>query len=226
MSKKELSVMIGTDEVKPVLLDFKTDFPVIVTGSTGSGKTHLIRQIVESLSGESSADAILIEGKNRNELSDLDGSNTCCRKYGLDELNEILVSLISITKDRADNPENNTKGIVLVIDEFDDYLQYLHSDNEVEKENAEKLLMRLSQLIRISRGLGIYVVLSKQSLRDDDNEYLPMIYDNVATYIGFSKPNENSEVLDKWLEIEDQLGKFYYSKNYESEVGIGFVNND
>lgn len=159
-----LTLKIGNSfKNTPLFFDLDKNPHMLIGGSTGSGKSSLLHNIITNLLLRTAADIYIIDTKGVEFQHYLNLGKRVCLANSYKDFIKILEYLIHIMELRFDllknnpdiNPINNSyfSPITLIIDEFADLIMY------DEHSKAEKLLCRLAQKCRAA---SIFCILATQ----------------------------------------------------------------
>ncbi|MDQ0849535.1 S-DNA-T family DNA segregation ATPase FtsK/SpoIIIE [Arthrobacter sp. B3I9] len=170
-----MPVPVGVSKTGPVLVDIVHDGPhLLVAGTTGSGKSEILRTLAAALAASYPPDRIsllFVDFKGGSGLGPLTGLPHCVgmlTDLGLPEVDRTLVSLRSEVRRReellaaahvGDLGAYRSLGralpalphLVVVIDEF-----------RILVEEAPRALAELMRIAAIGRSLGIHLVMATQ----------------------------------------------------------------
>ncbi|MGF7050579.1 DNA segregation ATPase FtsK/SpoIIIE-like protein [Paenibacillus sp. DS2015] len=163
--------------------DYKKVPHMLVFGSTGSGKTYLVRTVLARVGLKiPDASTILCDYK-ADDFSFLRGAPnhfefTQCSD-GLDRFyNEFL---------RRQSGEDNSRSFKLLM--FDEWASYL---NMLEKKEADSARAKLSTLLMLGRSFNVHVLISQQRA---DAEYFSKARDNFGLIIGLGNLSRESAAM-------------------------------
>ncbi|MFJ6155523.1 FtsK/SpoIIIE domain-containing protein [Pseudarthrobacter sp. NPDC092184] len=171
-----LAVPLGLQATGPLILDLQSDGPhVLVAGTTGSGKSELLRSLVLALALTHPPDRVnflFIDFKGGAGLSPLDGLVHCVgvlTDLSAHELERTLTSLkaeirlreqalaaaqvpdLAAYRTSPASRDNPLPHLVIVIDEF-----------RMLVDDAPEVLRELMRIASIGRSLGLHLVMATQ----------------------------------------------------------------
>ncbi len=154
---------------------------MVIFGSTGSGKTYLLKIILGRI-GKHIPDSELIvcDYKADEDFSFLDGSENF---YRFDKCREGLDQALKLLYDRQNGLSGNRHFFCLVFDEWASFL------NNVDKKSADQAKQKLSVLLMLGRSFNIHVIVSQQRL---DASYFNSSRDNFSVVFGMGKLSKES----------------------------------
>lgn len=229
-----LNVILGQEPSGEIeILNIAKAPHLLTAGSTGSGKTIFLYSIIVSLISqynENELELVIVDPKQtdfiffeglphlRNEEVIIEAEDAVGILNDLVE-NELprRTNLLRQSRNRdiftynANNPDNQLKPILIIIDEYADLVSV--ADLEGNKEDFERNMVRLAQR---SRNVGIHLVIATQ--RPSADIVTSRLKANVPTRISFSLPaNQDSRTILDASGAEDLLGKgdMLYSVNGE-----------
>jgi hypothetical protein len=172
------SLVLGVDPVgKPLMLDLaKAESPhVLVTGTTGSGKSVAIQSMLASVMLRSPKDTKLVVIDPKNEFQSLDGVPHLAMPRISDDKGTIAqdatAALHKLTREMDErvrrigahkdlktyneaNPDKKMPRLVVVVDEFKDLMG----------ESGGDFQKHLGRLLQKARSTGIHVIMGTQEL--------------------------------------------------------------
>lgn len=154
---------------------------VVIFGSTGSGKTYLLKIILGRIClFIPNAELIVCDFKSDMDFEFLSGSENF---YRFNECMNGLNKAVEILHNRQ-NKSDAHHFVMLVFDEWASFINNL--DN---KKQAEKAKQYLSMLLMLGRSFNIHVLISQQRL---DASYFNSSRDNFSVIIGMGKLSKES----------------------------------
>lgn len=181
-----LSVRLAINAGEPLDVTFGDELPHgLITGSSGSGKSNLMKLLIYSLASRYSPDEVELylldmkEGVTLAPMAPSPGSEfylpharviglQADQEFGLSVLQDIerlykrRMAQMSPTDNikvyRKEHPEERMPRVLVLIDEFQ--LLLADDDNRVGKQAAAKLL----SLVKLVRAAGIHIVVATQEI--------------------------------------------------------------
>lgn len=157
--KGEINCLLGqTVDGRRMWMDLAQNPHMLVSGTTGSGKSVLLQNIIANLLNYNDVDLFLVDPK-RIEFSEYEKKiKSICVLYSYEETVDLLKGLLEVMEERynrmraGQNPLT-MKPMILIIDEFADLIMQDKSD---EFYNS---LCRLAQKCRAAK---IHIILATQ----------------------------------------------------------------
>lgn len=189
LPKRNSEIALGEGAIGTVINDFAVSPHMLIGGSTGSGKTVLVRNIVEQCIKKEWHVAIVdYKGVDYNSniirnaakvcLNDIEV--LCALDTAIKELNLRKEKLVDNCCSNIDEYNRltgeNLKRVVIVIDEAAELLDTTGADKE-RKEFIKEVTNSLSRIARIGRAFGIHLVIATQ--RPDANIIPGQIKNNI-----------------------------------------------
>lgn len=166
---------------KYISWDYKKNPHMVIFGSTGSGKTYLLKIILGRISKYiEDSELIVCDFKADDDFSFLSGS---ANFYRFSECSKGLEKAVEILHMRQRTDSLDRHFVALVFDEWASFL------NHLDKKSAEKAKQDLSTLLMLGRSFGIHVILSQQRL---DASYFGSSRDNFSIVIGMGTLSKES----------------------------------
>lgn len=205
-------VYLGLDNhFKPIIVNLNQYPHVLISGTTGSGKSQELKLLLTNLIACYSSRDINIYFSNISESNDFRSFFKCSQVKGYTEkmdeslkmfeyMNHIYSKRLDIFKkyDVADIKEYNNKYHnmrmsyqYMIIDEFADY--FPSNKLEEDYETKVKCYNVLKHLVRKGRKAGIFLVLALQ--RSDTTVLDPSLKSNLCTKISFAQLNKASSLV-------------------------------
>jgi DNA segregation ATPase FtsK/SpoIIIE, S-DNA-T family len=159
LPKGEINCLLGQSvDGRRVWMDLAQNPHMLIAGTTGSGKSILLHNLVANLINYNQVDLFLVDPK-RIEFSDYEKKIKSIHVvYTYDEALGVITNLISVMEDRYEKirsgqDSKSMRPMVLIIDEFADLIM---QDKNDQFYNA---LCRLAQKCRAAR---IHIILATQ----------------------------------------------------------------
>jgi hypothetical protein len=194
MSKNDLTFIVGMDNEDNLVKSNLIELPhLLVAGTTGSGKTVFLHSFIYQFL-KKNIDLYLIDGKNGFEFGQYGSEANVITDS--EEIVPAIKEIIAIMETRYEsNITNETKPIIVVVDEFVDLI--------MQKNSIEDLFIRLAQK---GRGAKIYLILATQ--RPDSKIMQGVLRSNMPSRIAFKvqKSTESKIILDE-TGAENLFGK-------------------
>lgn len=208
---KPNEIYLGLDnKLEPIVVNMNTFPHILLSGTTGSGKSEELRIILSNLISNNTSRDIELYFSNISLSNDFYQFLNCNQVKGYVEeiqeslqlfryLNYVYEKRLSIFRSRncIDIKEYNKKFnekrmtyIYLCIDEFADYFPANQRDNLYDLKI--KCYNELRQLSRKARKAGIFLVVAIQ--RPDTTVLDPSLRSNLCTKIGFYQNNDASSL--------------------------------
>lgn len=206
------SVVLGKYENGYVYHNFKKFAHMIVAGTTGYGKTNLIKCLISQLNGE----IVLIDLKGGFD-------------YGKVTATDITQARIELEKVTAEMKQRRTSHIYVVVDEAGELLAPPHL---TKKESADYLACQtcVSEIARLGRGFHVHLIYATQYPTKDILN--GQVKQNAETRICFRLPTEIASrvALDESGAEELPAGQYglgIYKKDYKLAMkSFEFVERD
>lgn len=163
---------------------------MLLFGSTGSGKTYLLKLILGRIGLHlSGSEIVLCDFKGDNDFISIHGSYrfSDCQK-GLDRAMEQL-------RARQADPSVSRHCFLFVFDEWSAFL------GSLDKKAAEKAKNDLASLLMLGRSFGIHVIISQQRV---DARYFDNARDNFSFVIGMGRLSKES-VQMMFSDVKEEL---------------------
>lgn len=171
---KRQAVRVGVDEQgRDFWFDTDGHSGVIVAGLPGSGKTVLLRRLVQSFALNPANEVVVFDGKGTNDFGDLASSNVAVFS-GTPDTDETIVEELEglgrLLQERAGVSRGGGR-VVVVVDECQGYTPTRGLTTE-EKQARERSAKVLKDLVARGRSLGFLTVLATQK---PDADTLPTV---------------------------------------------------
>jgi len=183
MMNCDASFKVGADQtllsqglIVPVKVDFRKAPHLLIAAPSGAGKTYALRYIMKQLRGV----IYLCDFKGVDFIS-LKG---CPRYYKHYDVSEGLTAVYDILHSRMEEPQAQNKPIYLVFDEWTGFI------NSLPKKDQSEHQSKLSSILMLGRGVGIFVILSLQ--RADSTNFMNGARDNFANSLGLGRLSRES----------------------------------
>lgn len=213
---KPWQIYLGVDfTFKPIVVDMNDHCMFLLSGSTGSGKTRFIYQVLLSwiLGCKSSEVDIMLSDIAKNEY--INFRNVEHVKYYAQDLEQLYEMIMEVEKklearkkilskfrekgEATDIREYNkiTGGkmsyCIVIIDEFSVVIPD-KTDNPIEKDMKQKILDILKKLSKIGRNHGIFTFIATQKTTKEE---MPAIIKNMSAVRVSFRANDyiSSEVI-------------------------------
>lgn len=202
--KRSLNVLIGISENgKRVYHDFRKHTHMIIAGTTGYGKTNLIKCLISQLSGE----IVLVDLKGGFDYGRVSATN-------ISEAREILQEVVKEMR------VGRKKHIFVIVDEAGELLPPRHLTRKESWEYLE-CLSYVSEIARLGRGFNVHLIYCTQYPTRDILD--GQVKQNAETRVVFRLPTEVASrvALDEGGAELLESGKFgvaLYKKDYVSKV--------
>ena len=157
MYKKDdkFKVALGLDEEDRVIIfDFDKDKNLLVTGTSGSGKTNLFRNIIMNVLINYTDTKIIILDTQSINYNDF--ANVCEVVNGKEDVIKKIKLLRRAFEERVKN--GNRERILVFIDEI---YEMLEMDNSVDED--------INYLLSLGDKCNIHLIVSTDTLSNDDN---------------------------------------------------------
>lgn len=215
-------IPIGVDnQRKAVYLNMLKAPHVLVSGTTGSGKSIFLNNLIQLVDCK----LILIDPKKIefSKFSSLPNLRIPVVHCTYEAIN-VLSNLVNVMEIRyselQSNPNAKFYNIVVIIDEFADMVETVRN-NKTERELLFSSVIRLAQK---SRAIGIHLVLATQ--RPSVNIITGLIKANVPTRISFKQNSivDSRTILDsQGAEKLEASGLFLFKFNNSITMGQSFI---
>jgi len=155
MYKKDdkFKVALGLDEDRVIIFDFDKDKNLLVTGTSGSGKTNLFRNIIMNVLINYTDTKIIILDTQSINYNDF--ANVCEVVNGKDDVIKKIKLLRREFEERVKN--GNRERILVFIDEI---YEILEMDNSVDED--------INYLLSLGDKCNIHLIVSTDTLSNDD----------------------------------------------------------
>lgn len=193
-------IALGQSLLEQVVVDLNVTPHLLIGGSTGSGKTVLLRLILMQLLAKNDVDVIIADFKGGVDFSAHWKNHPRCRMiFGRSELLTYLNSLVDelnrrkalfASKDDCNNifdfnvnplytlnDAEPLHRIVFAVDEVAEVLDKTGLSKE-EKEQVAQIESRIATIARLGRAFGIHLILATQ--RPDANILSGQIKNNIS----------------------------------------------
>jgi hypothetical protein len=240
-SSKGIIIPIGkTDKGKSLELDFSENssaYHGIICGTTGSGKTVMLHQIITSGSIIYTPDElqfVLLDyklGTEFNVYKNLPHARVVAIDADIEFGNETLKFLSEIMKERSEafkkygtaNLEDyrNKSGqkcprILVIIDEFQVLLE---GSGDVSRSIVEDVRKQIDNIVRLGRSFGIHLLLSTQT--PSGVKWSGSTMENIALRIGLRMSTESEAYLFKHqTPISSKFTQKYGKAVYNDKGGV------
>lgn len=167
--------------VKYIEWDYQKYPHMVICGSTGSGKTYLLKLILARI-GKYIPDSELLvcDYKSDEDFSFLNGS---ANFYRFAECMDGLERAITILRNRQQGLSHDRHFVCLVFDEWASFI------NNLDKKTADHAKQQLAVLLMLGRSFNIHVILSQQRL---DASYFSAARDNFSLVFGMGTLSKES----------------------------------
>lgn len=159
LPKGEINCLLGRGvDGKRVWMDLAQNPHMLIAGTTGSGKSTLVHNLIANLINYNEVDIFLVDPK-RIEFSEYEKSMSFINVlYTYDETLELLNNLIEVMEDRYNRVRSGEdpktlKPMVVIIDEFADLIM---------QDKDDQFFIALCRLAQKCRAARIHIVLSTQ----------------------------------------------------------------
>jgi len=149
MNCNDETVEIGLDcaSIMPVQMDFAECWHMAISGMPKSGKTNILRLLLNGLLTDESAQITVYEPRDKAFASLGSRINHIT---GATEFDSFMESMIPILQDRKKRHSEGERDFVRIIIMVDDY------DTCFEKAD-DKTITRLAQITKLAEGLGVHL---------------------------------------------------------------------
>jgi DNA segregation ATPase FtsK/SpoIIIE, S-DNA-T family len=241
-----LPILMGQNPVgEYIILDLVSQPHMLVAGSTGSGKSVFLSEIISALAilrDPQEVKFILVDTKQLDLtlFKDLDHVEQVIDK--INDLYDVLDKLEAIVRDRTSKMSGLVRNItdynklkkelgqspwpyyILVVDEYADII---NQDRELAKEETKdnrrtRISDSIATLAQISRAAGVHIILSTQ--RPSTKILSGDIKANFPTRISFRLPSQfdSRVVLDiSGAELLLSSGDYFYKTALSSDLQRG-----
>lgn len=190
---EDFVISLGQSLIGEVLLDLSKTAHSLIAGSTGSGKSVLVRSILNQCL-KKGAQIVMVDMKGGADYASVKSHIDIITDSGC--LLERLETVVGLLKKRqasfvesgcaniqAFNARHgsNMKRIIVVIDETAEVLDVKSALTKEEKEEVNAILRHLKTIARTGRSAGIHLILCTQ--RPDVNVLDGQIRDNIDSRI-------------------------------------------
>jgi len=158
LPKGEINILLGQSvDGKRMWMDLSQNPHLLIAGSTGSGKTTVLHNVIANLYNYNHVDLFLIDPK-KVEFSEYEKCHNSTVLYSYKESLDLLKNKLKLMEDRYESLRNgesrlNLKPNVIIIDEFADLVMQ-------DKDNhLFDIICRLTQKCRAAR---IHFILATQ----------------------------------------------------------------
>ena len=143
----------------PIVLDFETYMHLLLTGSSGSGKSYALIYLLGMLAKDGIANIAFCDFKNSEDFSFLNGYT---RYYIGDATYDGVMSYYSnFVNTRQSGIMNGYR--LLIIDEYPAFISYLTTKDKIEKtKKANEVQSAISEILMLGRGIGYGIWLTTQ----------------------------------------------------------------
>ena len=183
MMTYDVSFKVGADQtflsqglIVPVKVDFGKAPHMLIAAPSGSGKTYVLRYIMKQIRGV----VYLCDFKGVDFIN-LQG---CPRYYKHFAVSDGLNEVYGILQSRMEEPQAQNKPIYLVFDEWTGFV------NSLPKKDQIKHQCKLSSILMLGRGVGVFVILSLQ--RADSTNFMNGARDNFGNALGLGRLSRES----------------------------------
>lgn len=156
MYKKDdkFKVALGLDEEDRVIIfDFDKDKNLLVTGTSGSGKTNLFRNIIMNVLINYTDTKIIILDTQSINYNDF--ANVCEVVNGKDD---VIKKIKLLRREFEERVKNGNRGRILVF--IDEIYEILEMDNSVDED--------INYLLSLGDKCNIHLIVSTDTLSNDD----------------------------------------------------------
>ena len=135
----------------PIVLDFGTHMHMLLTGSSGSGKSYALIYLLGMLIKNGIENIVFCDFKNSDDFRFLSGYS---RYYTGDSTYDGIMSYYDdfvITRQSG-----NVNGYhLLILDEYPAFISYLATKDKLEKtKRAVEIQLAISEILMLGRGIG------------------------------------------------------------------------
>ena len=198
----KFKIALGFNEIDELITyDFDKDSNLLVIGTTGSGKTNLFNNIIMNLLINYSDNKIIIldsQGINYNIYDKV------CEVINKED--NIIIKLNLLRREFENRAKNGNRDKIIVF--IDEIYEIIKLDSSVKDD--------INYLLEIGPSMGIYLVVSTDSVIDDDI-YDLFNKDNLSKIVfNLTSREEYNKVLNTY--INDKLGSDAIYINKEKDI--------
>lgn len=154
---------------------------ILIMGSTGSGKTYLLKIVLARIGKDiPNSQLVICDYKGDTDFIFL---NSCNTFYRFDNCAQGLDNALNLLYERQNNPNIEKYFFAMVFDEWASYL------NHLDKKMAEQEKQKLATLLMLGRSFNIHIVISQQRV---DANYFASARDNFSVVIGLGVLSKES----------------------------------
>lgn len=172
--------LLGKGVVVPLRMNFHSVPHLLIVAPSGSGKTYLLTYILGQIA-KKDVQLILADFKGIDFIC-MDG---CENYYRHNTVAEALALVFEELQKRMHNPRQDYKPIFFCIDEWSGFL------GACSKKEQELYKQRLSSILMLGRGIGVFVILALQRA---DSTYITG-RDNIGNCIGLGRLSRESVLM-------------------------------
>ncbi|MBQ7838667.1 MAG: type VII secretion protein EssC [Clostridia bacterium] len=157
-----ITLGLSTDEIKPIFFDYSLSHYMLISGTSLSGKTNVLKVIAKQFKNKYSSTVIVMDISGRWK----EDSKICDRYItnvgAMDEFFEELAAELQRRKENQGQDITTPDCLLVVIDNFDRFIE------EVSDETAK----RLNAFMRIGKNLNVFLVAAgdNRKLADRNNK--------------------------------------------------------
>lgn len=158
MMMSDLTLKVGADQTAlsqglkiPVKIDFGGVPHLLIAAPSGSGKTYLLTYLLAQLAKKPGR--VLLADFKGIDFVELDG---CANYYRHDEVGKALDLAFDTLQNRMHSPSLDNEPLFFVVDEWAGFLSMY------PKKEQEELKQKLSALLMLGRGAGVFVIMALQ----------------------------------------------------------------
>ena len=143
----------------PIILDFKTHMHMLLTGSSGSGKSYALIYLLGSLVKDGITNIDFCDFKNSEDFKFLSAYG---RYYYGDSVYDGIMSYYSDFVNARQNGIMNGYHL-LIVDEYPAFISYLSTRDKLEKTKlAAEVQSAIAEILMLGRGIGFGVWITTQ----------------------------------------------------------------
>lgn len=149
-------------------------------GTTGSGKTYMLKLLCGKLSLYGNARLTVCDGKGSGDFGFLKG----CDRYASVDVTNVFDNFYNAFLTRQRGEDESRDIMCLLFDEWSAYIDSLDTKKEVEAQRK-----KLGNLLRLGRSFHVHVIVGQQRM---DSTYFQEFRENFNMVIGLSNLSKES----------------------------------
>ena len=209
-SGESVDIGLASDTIAPMQLSFAGAWYMMISGTPNSGKSNMLRLMLNGLLLDSSSEVVLYEPRDNNFANYESKIKRITKPEDFDAYMEQIVSTLKTRKEQYDSGETRFSIIAIMVDDY-----------EICFEKADdKTIARLTQITKLARGLGVFLYISGKAAsismlyNQGDNLTMQMVSAAHAIALGgdlLNHPNYSSDLStsDKTIMLGANEGYYF-----------------